>query len=279
MRRVGRAFGAYFRAATAVMLQYRGEIVLWAVWGLVNPAVLYAMWSSAAESNAGGTVVGLTAGEIAAYYFVIMIVGHFTTAWDAYEMGYLVRTGQLSPMLLRPILPIWQAIANNLAYKATTLVFVVPMWALFAWIVKPTFHPAAWQLTLGAVALVLAAVLNFILGYVVALIAFWAVKLDAVGEVYFGLSMFLGGRFAPIAALPHPINLAADALPFRWVYAFPTELLIGKGASAGAGAPVVIGLSEALAGIAIQIAWIVGTIIGFRILWAAAVKRYTAVSG
>jgi ABC-2 type transport system permease protein len=267
--RIVRTFLAYLRAGIGVMLQYRGEILLWAVWGLVNPAVLYAMWSSAAQGNADGMVAGFTRGQIAAYYFIIMIVGHFTTAWDTYEIGYLVRTGKMSPLLLRPILPIWKAMADNVAYKVSTLMFVVPMWCLFAWLVSPEFHTAPWQLALGMVALVLAGVLNFILGYTVALIAFWVTKLDAVGEVYFGLGVLVGGRFAPLDALKQPLLWVAEVLPFRWMYAFPTELLIGRTTSQ----------SEALAGIVWQGIWIVGVFAAFRVLWGAAVKQYAAVSG
>ncbi|MBN2559575.1 MAG: ABC-2 family transporter protein [Phycisphaerae bacterium] len=266
---VVRAFLAYLRAGVGVMFQYRGEIFLWTIWGLVNPAVLYAMWSSAAEGNTDATVAGFDRGGFAAYYFIIMIVGHFTTAWDVYEIGYLIRTGKMSPLLLRPILPIWKALADNVAYKASTLMFTVPMWCLFAWLVKPTLHTAIWQLGLGAVALVLSAALNFILGYTVALVAFWVTKLDAAGEVYFGLGMFLGGRFAPLAALKEPLHSVAAVLPFRWMYAFPTELLTGKTARP----------ADGLAGIACQVIWLGVALVAFRVLWAAAVKRYAAVGG
>lgn len=279
MRRNLRAFLAYLRAGVALMLQYRGEILLWAIWGLVNPAVLYAMWSAAAESNPDGAVAGFSRGDLAAYYFMIMIVGHLTTAWDAYEMGYFIRSGKLSPLLLRPVLPIWQAMAGNLSYKLATLAFVVPMWGVFAWVIKPTFHAEPWQLALGAIAVVFAGVLNFLLGYVVSLIAFWAVKLDAVGEVYFGLGMFLGGRFAMLEALPPSIRYVAEVLPFRWMYAFPTQLLTGRGYQPAGAGVAEIGVAEALAGLGVQLAWIIFVIAAFRVLWTAAVKRYTAVSG
>lgn len=269
MTHVVRAFLAYLRAAIGVMFQYRGEILLWAIWGLINPAVLYAMWSSAAEGNPGGEAAGFTRGQFAAYYFIIMIVGHLATAWDVYEMGYMIRTGKLSPLLLRPILPIWKSLAENVAYKIATLLFVVPMWCIFAWLVTPTFDTAMWQFGLGAAAVLLAAALNFILGYVVSLVAFWVTKLDALGEVYFGLGMFLGGRFAPLDALPEPVRWIADGLPFRWMFAFPAELLMGR----------ITSQTEALAGIGIQAAWIVCIIVAFKILWTVAVKRHAAVSG
>lgn len=279
MRHALRAFMAFLRSGISLMLQYRGEILLWAIWGLVNPAVLYAMWTAAAASNAGGMVAGFDRGDIAAYYFIIMIVGHVTAAWDTYEMGYFVRTGKLSPLLLRPVLPIWQAMAGNLSYKIATLAFVVPMWVAFAWVIKPTFHAEAWQIGLGIIALVLAGLLNFLLGYVVSLVAFWAIKLDAVGEIYFGLGMFLGGRFAMMEALPHSIRVIAETMPFRWIYAFPTQLLMGRGYNPTAVSSNTIMPADAWAGIGMQLAWIAFSVVAFRILWAAAVKRYTAVSG
>jgi ABC-2 type transport system permease protein len=269
VRVVLRSFAAFLRAAVGTMLQYRGEIILWAIWGLINPAVLYAIWSAAAESNVDQTLAGFSRGQFAAYYFCIMIIGHFTTAWDAYELGYLIRSGSLSPQLLRPILPIWSALAANMAYKITTLAFVGPMWALFFWIVRPTFEAATWQIVLGIVATMLAGLLNFLLGYVVALVSFWSPKLDAVGEAYFGIGMIFGGRFAPLAALPGILYQAAYILPFRWMYAFPAELMMGK----------IKTPAEALSGLTIQLVWLLGIVFVFRFGWKAAVKHYSAVSG
>lgn len=266
---VARSFFAFLRKGIAVMLQYRGEIVLWAIWGLVNPAVSYALWSAAAAGNKSGTIAGFGRGEFAAYFFAMMIVGHLTQAWDTYEVGQLVRTGDMSPKLLRPILPIWEALAGNLSYKITTLAFVVPMWCLFAWLVTPTFETHAWQFGLGLIAIVLGAALNFVLNYFFALVAFWTPKLDAMGELYFGACMLWGGRFAPLDALPPILHLLADIQPFKWMFAFPTELLMGRIAD-----PV-----RAVQGLGVQLVWIAASIVAFRLLWSAAVKRYTAVSG
>lgn len=264
-----RAYWAMLRAAISVMFQYRAEILLWAIWGLVNPAVLYAMWAAAAESQPNQMVAGYTRPELAGYYIAIMIIGHFGAAWDAYELGYHIRSGELSAALLRPILPIWNSLAVNVSYKVATLPFLLPMWFFFAWVVSPDIRPAGWQLALGCVAVVLGGVLNFLLGYLIALIAFWSPKIDALGEVYFGVGMFFGGRFSPIAALPGILIPAALVMPFRWMFAFPAELLIGK----------VTTLGAAMQGLAMQTAWVIGSAIAFRIAWSAAVRRFTAVSG
>src|SRR5690606_12024883 len=94
MTRVLRSLAAYLRASLAVMFQYRGEIVLWALWGVVYPLVAMAMWRAAIEGAPNGQAIqGLDAGDFAAYFLLTMVVGHVATAWDVYEMGYLVRTG------------------------------------------------------------------------------------------------------------------------------------------------------------------------------------------
>lgn len=269
MTGVARSFSAFLRLHIALMLQYRGEILLWAVWGLVYPAVSYALWSAAAEGSAAGHIADYGRGEFAAYFFVIMIVGHLTQAWDTYEMGHLVRSGEMSPKLLRPILPIWESLAGNLSYKITTLAFLVPMWGLFAWFVTPALDTSGWQLAMGIVAILLGGALNFVLNYAVALIAFWTPKLDATGELYFGAGMIWGGRFAPLAVYPDILQRIADVLPFRWMFAFPTELLMGR----------IDDPAVALRGLGVQTLWLGLSVALFCVWWKTAVKHYTAVSG
>lgn len=269
MRAFARAFAAMLRVNIANMIQYRAETFLWSVWGIINPTVLYVMWAAAASGSETGRVAGLDQNGVATYYFSIMIVGHVTAAWDVYEMSYLVRKGTLSPQLLRPILPMWNSLTSNIAYKITTLIFVLPMWTIFFLVVHPHFVTQPWQYALAPFALILGAVLNYMMCYTVALVAFWATKLDAVGEIYFGLCMMLGGRIAPIAGLPPVVLDIANVLPFKWMFAFPAELMTGICATP----------HEAAAGLAMQIVWVAITIAAFNVVWRLAIRRYSAVSG
>jgi viologen exporter family transport system permease protein len=269
MRAFGRAFFAMLRVNISNMIQYRAETFLWSLWGIVNPTVLYVLWAAAAKGSSTGEVAGLDGNGVATYYFSIMIVGHVTAAWDVYEMSYHVRKGTLSPQLLRPILPIWNSVTSNLSYKITTLMFVLPMWAVFFFWVRPQFATQPWQFVLAPFALILGAVLNYMMCYTVSLIAFWATKLDAIGAIYFGLCMMLGGRIAPIAGLPPVVLDIANVLPFRWMFAFPAEMLSG----------ICKSPSEAAAGLAIQASWVAITILTFNIVWRLAIRRYSAVSG
>ena len=261
--RVLSAMPTLLRVSIAMMLQYRGEIILWAVWGLVFPAVSIAMWTTAAQGGAMGT---FQQGDIAAYFFLTMILGHLTANWDVYDMGWVVRTGELSGRLLRPMLPIWPRIAENLAYKIVTLGFVGPIWLLVVWYVRPTFHTSLCDLLLGVPATLLAMAVAYVWGYVAGTMAFFITKMDAFGELYFGASLFFGGRFAAIEWLPGPLRWISAAMPFRWSMAFPIELLMGR-----------LSAAEVRVGLAWQAAWLVIGVMVMQFLWKQGLKRYAAV--
>lgn len=267
MRIVLSAMPAFLRQSFATMFQYRGEIVLWAIWGVVYPAVSMAMWSAAVHGSPNGQMIGrFTARDFAGYFWLTMVIGHITTAWDVYQFGYEVRSGRLSSQLLRPLLPVWQRVADNVAYKALTLTVLVPIWLCVVALMQPTFHGDRGDLAMSVPAAALAVVINFVWCYNLALSAFWITRIDAVGQAWFGLSLFFGGRLAPLTIMPEPLQRIASALPFKWVIWFPSELLMGH-------------LSDRAvrSGMVNQLAWIALGLVVFQVLWRRGVKRYSAV--
>lgn len=258
---------AYWRISLASMFQYRGEIVLWALWGVVYPAVAIAMWSAAVPASPDGhNIQGFAPGDFAAYFLLTMIVGHVCTAWDLYEMGYLVQSGAMSPKLLRPLLPLWESISDNLAYKVLTLTILVPIWLVVALVTHPTFNTTATHLLYGCGALLLASMLNYLWGYNLALAAFWITRTEAMGELWFACTLFFGGRLAPLTILPLPVQWIAAFLPFQWIMWFPAAILTGR-----------LSTDEMNRGLLLQMAWLLGALLMFRIAWGASVKRYSAV--
>ena len=266
MRRLSRALLARGRTSIAEMIQYRSEVALWAVWGIVYPAVALTMWNAALAGAPDKQLAGFGPRDFAAYFVLTMVAGHLTGAWDAWEMGYLVRTGALSPALLRPILPMWKSICDNIAYKLVTLVILAPIWVAVALLAEARFSTSAPQFALGALAMLLAAVLHYLWGYNIAVLAFWTTRTDAVGEMWFGSSLVFGGRLAPLALLPTPLQWVAAALPVKWIIWFPAEALIGRLS------PAEIGV-----GLAWQAGWTITALIVFRRMWPAGLRRYSAV--
>src|SRR5450759_3240197 len=99
--------------------QYRANLLMYSLYGLVSPVVYLAVWTTIANSQ--GSVSGLTANDFITYYLTLLIVDQLTSDITIHIFGYKIQDGSLSNELLRPIHPILtNALINNLAFKALT---------------------------------------------------------------------------------------------------------------------------------------------------------------
>ena len=254
-----------FKTTLASQLQYRAALVIWLIGHILEPLIYLVVWSTVSRSS-GGSVSGFTTAEFAAYFIVLMLVNHVTFSWIMFEYDYRVRQGTLSFALLRPVHPIHADIADNVSFKLITL----PMMLLAAMFLgsafRPTWHWMPWAVAAFAPALVLAFLVRFLVEWTLALAAFWTTRVSAINQMYFVVTLFLSGQVAPLSLFPFPLQVAASLLPFRWMIAFPAELLLGRLT------PV-----EALTGFAAQGLWLVLSLALLRIVWRAGVRIYSAV--
>lgn len=266
-----RAYRAHIRTGVALMLQYRFAVAIWAVWGFVGPLVSLAVWQAASASR-GGTIANAATGasfsgaDFSAYFLTFMIFSHVTMSWDAFEFAWRVRSGSLSPHLLRPIHPIHHDAGQNISFKLATSAMMLPFWVLLFLILKPTPPPSLGLLLLSLPALLLAAVIRYVLQYCLAAVAFWTTRVEAIQQLYFTTDAFLGGRIAPLGLLPAWLGLIAIFSPFRAMGAFPVELALGR-----------VPVAEILPGFGLQLFWLVAASLLLKAVWAAGVRQYSAV--
>ena len=259
------AYRAQFRVTFAIQLEYRASLAIWLIGTVLEPTVYLVVWSTVARAQ-GGQVGGFDPGTFAAYFITTMLVNHWTFTWIMHEFEYSVRMGQLSPQLLRPLHPIHLHVADNITYKLLTSTVMLPVAALLAWVFEARYEPQPWALLLAPVALAISFAARLLLGWTLALAAFWTTRVFAINEMYFLASLFLSGQMAPLALLPGGIQAVASVLPFRWMVAFPVELLLGR-----------LSLSEAAFGLGMQALWLAISFGLMTVLWREGVKRYSAV--
>jgi ABC-2 type transport system permease protein len=82
------------------------------------------------------------------------------------------------------------------------------------------------------------------------------------------LIFLIGGQVAPVALLPDLLQKAAVMLPFRYMVAFPVEVLTGQ-----------LSRAELWTGFAFQAGWLCVAFALFLAVWRAGLKRYSAVGG
>jgi ABC-2 type transport system permease protein len=260
-------YAALIRAAWLVDLQYRAAVGIWLLWGLTEPLISLGIWWSIAGA---GAVEGYDRPAFARYFFAVILVNQLTLAWDAYYIDRWIRGGELNHRLTRPIAPIHEAIADNLAYKGRSAGVVLVLWGVTALVwpaVRLPVDPAQWAV--AALAIALAAAIRFLNGYATGLVGFWTTRATALMELQFGVSLFLSGRIAPLALLPPAVAGAAGVLWFASTLAFPVEVLTGA----------IDSRAAIVRGLLLQLSWLAVWFAAYRLVWRRGIRRYAAVGG
>ena len=261
-------FGIYwtlFKTSLALQFQYRAEMIIWLMGLVIQPVIYLAVWIAVARSQ-GGAVGGYTSGDFAAYFLVMMVVHHLTFTWNMFVFEYRVRTGEFSPLLLQPLHPLHRDVAENIAFKTITMVVLAPTTLALVLVFEPRMDLVPWRLAAFLPTLALAFVLRFFVEWSLALAAFWTTRVAALNQVYFFAMLFLAGRMAPLELMPAWVQQMAWLSPFRWMLAFPVELVLGH-----------LSVVEIQPGLVAQAVWI---LLGFGLLslvWGRGAKRYSAV--
>ena len=246
--------------------QYRANLLMYLLFWLVSPIVYLAVWTTIA--NAQGTVNGLTANDFATYYLTLLIVDNLTSDITIHLLAYKVQDGTLSGELLKPIHPILTGtLTNNLAFKALTLLVLIPVWLVLCLLVQPDFTGVTVQtLLLGLPAVVMGFGIAFLLGATLTCLAFWTTRVYSLNELYYAVIVLFSGQFVPLDVMPTIIQRVAQFLPFQLFKYFPIQLILGRLT------PEVILRNFALDGL-----WFLVALLLFRWVWRNGVKRFSAV--
>ncbi|MBX3011322.1 MAG: ABC-2 family transporter protein [Caldilineaceae bacterium] len=258
-------YSAQLKTSLAVQFQYRTAMMIWMIGRVLQPLISLLVWTTVARAQ-GGEVGGYNEGSFAAYFIMQMIVSQATFSWIAWEYDYIIRSGQFSFKLLRPIHPIHADIADNVAYKIVSLLVLIPATFLLAWLFPPSFTPQLWSMVAGCFAIGFAFIVRFTFEWTMAMAALWFNRINAINLTYEATFVFLSGFFAPLEVMPPALQGLASFLPFRWFIAFPIELTLGR-----------LSPQEALWGFAMQALWFVIAITTLNVVWRAGVKQYSAV--
>ncbi|NLG98165.1 MAG: hypothetical protein GX491_12460 [Chloroflexi bacterium] len=250
----------------AVQWQYRANLMMYLLYGLVSPVVFLSVWRSVAASQ--GEVSGLTVNDFTTYYLTLLIVDKLTSEVTIHLLAHKVYDGTLSNELLLPIHPVLtHTLVNNLAFKALTFIVLVPIWVMLYLLFRPDFTGVtAVTLLLAVPAVIFGFVINFLLGAVITCFAFWTTRIYAMSEFMYGFLILLGGTFVPLDLLPEFAQRIAQLLPFQLFLYFPIQLVLGR-----------LAFNEILINFALQGVWFVLLALAFVWIWRAGVKRFSAV--
>ena len=257
-----RALPTLLRIGFAQIIAYRAEVAIW-VLSATTPLIMLALWNAVA---ADGPVAGLDQDDMARYFTATLVVRQLTTSWMIWQLNYQIRTGELSPRLLRPMHPLVVEAGTMLADKPFRLVVIAPvLLALVAWRPELWSVPEPAALVLFLVTVLVAWLLLYLVQALFGMLAFWLDQSAGLFGVWFATWGLLSGYVAPLAVFPAEMQGVLDWLPFRYMLALPVELLGG-----------FLTAREALPQLGIQLAWLVVLFALTAFTWRRGVRHYGA---
>jgi ABC-2 type transport system permease protein len=159
------------------------------------------------------------------------------------------------------------ALVNNIAFKALTLMGFIPIWILLFFAYKPEYSTVTLTNILVAIpALIMGFFIGFLLTASVTSLAFWTTRVYSIHEFYYAMVLLFSGLFVPLSLMPKVIQDVAQYLPFQLSIYYPIELILGRLSSA-----------QIIQGYVTGVVWLMAAIVIFNLMWRRGVKRYSAV--
>jgi len=253
-------------------LVYRVNFLFRAVFGLIPLLATILLWRAVYASNPDNPkVAGYTLAGMTSYYLLATIVDALTAVTDDdWQIAADIREGQISQFLVKPV--------DYLAYRLClfaagrfvySTVAVVPV-VVFLVLQRAYFvPPAGWSAFLLALcSTIMAALLNFLISYTMALLAFWVLEVSTFIFILFAFEYLAGGHLFPLDILPPAVAAALSYTPFPYQLYFPVSIYLGR-----------VTDGELGRGLLVQAFWVVAAYVLARWVWKRGIRRYAAVGG
>ncbi len=244
----------------AFMLEYRAEIVLWMLAGIL-PFILMAVWTTAASQHD----YGLSPVEFARYFLAVFITHQMISVWVIWEFEEHVLYGYLSNYLLQPMDPVWRYVSSHVAERLSRFPFLALLVVAFFLLYPEAFWvPSLKDVVAFFIVVNLAFATRFLIQYSIAMLAFWMERVVAFEELHFLLFLFLSGYVAPLQLFPEVVREVVMWTPFPYMISFPANILLGKEV-------------DITKGMIVMVVWLLIAFVLNRILWRLGLRRYSAM--
>ncbi|HSM92174.1 MAG TPA: ABC-2 family transporter protein [Anaeromyxobacteraceae bacterium] len=265
MPRTLRALPTLLKVGFAEAFAYRAEFLVW-ILSTNMPLVMLALWTAVARDAPVGR---FGQRDFVAYYLATLVVRLLTGAWVVWELNAEIRQGTLAFKLLRPVHPLLGYACSNVAALPVRFSVVLPVGLILL------LTPAGAAVTRDPLLLALfpvtvfcAWVISFLAMSIIGALAFWFESATSLFDVWLGLFGIFAGYLVPLELYPPWVGALARWLPFRYMLAFPVELLTGR-----------LPRAEASRELLVQLLFVGLLFAAARLTWRAGVRRFSSVGG
>jgi len=252
-------------------LVYRVNFFVRATFGLIPLIATLSLWRAVYAGKSGDPVGAYSLSQMISYYLVVTIVDALTAvADDDWQMAADIRDGAISQFLLKPVdyltFRLSLFVSGRIIYTATAFLPVI----LFILYQREFFvgPPDGWSCVAFAVSIVMTALLQFLISFTMAMLAFWVLEVSTFIFILFALEYIAGGHLFPLDILPPMLTKVLAFTPFPYQMFFPVSIYLGRTTG------------DALwQGLLIQAFWVATAYVVARFVWRRGIRRYSAFGG
>lgn len=247
------------------MMTYRFNFTMWRVRNVLQLLTVYYLWLAVTPQN--GHIFGYSRALILTYVLGASLIGSIVFSSRTQEMGENINNGELSQFLVRPLTYFGYWFARDIGDKLFNISFALAELTIIFLILRP---PLFLQsnieiLVLTAVSVFLAVVMNFFIGCLLSLIAFWSPEFWAPRFIFFMLTGFLSGGMFPLDVMPVQIQHILKFSPFTYLQYFPIKIYLHS-----------LSTSQILQGFLIAGVWGILLYLFLLFVWKKGLKAYSS---
>ncbi len=242
------------------MLEYRAEIALWAISGVI-PFFMLNIWTN----NGLNESLEISNVMLSRYFISAFFVRQFSVVWVVFTFEEDILLGKVSPYLIQPLHPFIRYFAQHIAEQITRFPFALVI-AFFFFIFNPEsiWFPSGLRLVVSVICIFFSFLIQFLMQSIIASFCFWSEKASSFEKLLFIPTLFLSGLLAPVISFPSYIKTWIYLTPFPYLIDFPANVLSGN-------------QTDILSGVLIQVIWIILFFSIFKKVWKSGTKKFTAM--
>ena len=249
-----------FKTQYANMLEYRAEIALWAISGVI-PFFMLNIWTN----NGLNESINMSNASLSRYFLSAFFVRQFSVVWVVFTFEEDALLGRVSPYLIQPLHPFIRYFAQHIAEQITRFPFALLIATIF-FIFNPEslWIPSLATILISIISTFFSFLIQFLMQSIIASFCFWTEKASSIEKLLFIPTLFLSGLLAPVTSFPYYVKSWIYLTPFPYLIDFPASILSGN-------------QSSIIEGLLIQLLWIILFFSIFKRVWKSGTKKFTAM--
>lgn len=249
------------------VLSERSRSLVWMLLPLINGGLFLIFWHAAFQTNPH-VLSSWTSSSLISYYLLIIVSGSLVISHVDELVQKEIYQGEIVKYLLKPLPYYLSMLFNEIPYRVIQGTYAITIYVTILFFFPAyRIHSESFLLELLLFAMFLC---SFFLVHtykmMLGMLTFWTKDVRGITDTSEVLLILFSGLSLPLDLLPGGLQQLIPFLPFSYFVYYPIMGLLGK-----------LSFDQLLMAFGIQLLWLGGAIIGYKLMLSRGLQTFTAV--